>query len=1318
MLYINRSLLLVLFVFGLNLPGVLGQKILSPGAQSYTFRAEWESQTRQLSRNTDSESVSLPWFKGASSDAKIASLPCHEFWIPIPESEAVSILAVAPSNPEKISSLGFKEAGKHLNSDEWYPHQQAELGEVVTREGQRYQVIRMYPIRFRPGTAEVERSEEVSVALQMVPSNARTTGTAKTYANHSVLATGNWFQVGVVQEGIYRLSYEDLQAAGINPNGIDPRTLKVYGNGGKMLPQEAGLFPYDDLAENAIWVSGQADGVFNQGDFILFYGESPHQWDYSSTLDRWLHQYNVYSDTTYYYLTYGQGSGKRIPTVEDQGSISHTPSYTDQFSFYERDLYNPLRSGRFWLGESFDLTTQRDISLPMPGIQAGSEANITVRTAARSPMTSAFSFKEGGSNLGSISMGAASYLGYGNYYVPSHQTFVMDASQLADQQLDLSITYSKPQTSSIGYLDYVEAVYRQNLNAGGKSYWRFNARAGTGPGAMFQYDIPGVNPTTRVWDMTDLTSVREMKLDFSNNRIRFQIAADSIKKMVAFDLNGVRSPAGIRSLANQDLHSLSPADYIMVAPANFRSAAEKLARFHREENGFAVHIVTPQQIFHEFSCGQADPSAIRDFMKMFYDRWQDNGGLQPRYLLLFGEGSYDRKEIAFAEVTDLVPSYQSRDSHHGLGAYTSDDFFSFLDDGEGYWGESLAQSGGIGDILYYTAGDTLRSNPVSDIGVGRLPMKTSQEADDMVNKIIHYQTAPEARGEWRNKVLLIADHLDDDGSLHATQADGYTNEIESANPCINIEKLFMDNYQMVPTASANTFPAGREALLRGLENGALLTNYTGHGGENAWSNSSILTTTDINQLENYNRLPAFVTATCEFGRWDDPGRRSGAEQLLLNTRGGGIALFTTVRVVEAYSNEILNENFYEEVFRWNTDENRWPTMGEVFQATKNASSLGGAINNRKFSLLGDPGLTLAYPKEQVKITKINGQQVQVGQIDSLSILSLVTVEGEVQDAQNTLLDRFSGELAVTVYDKPSQFQTRRAPINFSWQKNRIFKGKATVRNGKFSFQFVVPLDVSYDDGSAKISLYVESGTTDGAGCYSEIYAGGSDANSLVDDAPPELELFMNDTKFIDGGMVGSDPVLLVETFDETGLNTTGNGIGHELTAILDQNSNDPIVLNEYYESAQDDYRSGVIRYPFNALPEGTHDVEVKIWDVANNSASGKINFVVTDDANAALGHVVNYPNPFTTSTKFMIEHNLNDRPLRLKVKIYTVSGRLVKTLEEAFYATGNLYCDMEWDGLDDYGNTLGRGVYIYHVSITDESTGQKVNRFERMVVLR
>lgn len=1313
-----KSFFLVFLTIGVSTLTLFSQKILRPTASSYQFDVRWEEDIPVGNWEQPFDKYRAPWFKEASLDPELANLPCGEILIPLGPGEVIQIDQITVSEKRTVTGNQFGETGRKLPKGTIFPAKNVIAGEIEVRQGQRYQHIRLYPVRFRVGGGELEKVDQISFSFSRVGSSARTGGAQKTYANHSVLSNGNWVKIGIATGGMYQLTYADLQGLGWNPDQIDPRTLKLYGNGGAMLPQQAGVFPHDDLTENPVWVSGQADGVFNAGDFLLFYGDSPHQWDYNTTLDRWAHQYNVYSDTTYYFLTYGQGNGTRIPMAVDPGSSTQSPSYTDQLSFYEKEAYNPLGSGRYWLGETFDLTPSRNYDFPIPGLVSGSEVLVTARVAARSQAVSNFSITEGNANLGVIPLANADFAGYGSFYVPGHQTFIINANQVPDGEVNLKLDYDKPQTSSVGYLDFIEVQYQRSLNFSGLSSLSLYAREGVGAGEVFQYQLAGANGGTRVWDVTDPTNARELNVSLGGVGLDFRVAADSVKHLISFNASAAARPASMRSVGNQDLHNLTQADYLILSPPEFRTAAERLARFHRNENGLLVHIVTPEQVYNEFGSGIPDPTAIRDFLKMFYDRWQQDGGLQPRYFLLFGEGSYDRKRLSFERATDLAPTYQSRNSHHGMSSFSSDDFYGFLDDGEGFWGEILTHPNGTGDVLYFVAGDTLRDNPGMDIAVGRLPVENETEADQMVGKIIAYQTDPDARGAWRNRMLLVADYLEGEGNLHINQADGYSDEIESAYPCINVDKLYMSNYQMVSTASANTYPDGREALFRSLNDGALIANYTGHGGETGWSNASILSISDINQLENGNKLPAFVTATCEFGRWDDPARRSGAEQLLLSMQGGGIALYTTVRVVEAGSNQVLNRNFYEEVFKWRAVENRWPTMGEVFMDTKNASSLGGGINNRKFTLLGDPALTLAYPRERAVITKINGREVTQGVIDSLPSLSVVTLEGEVRNSLDQLIPGFNGELSATVYDKPTLFTTKTLPYNFYWQKNRIFNGKASVKNGKFTVQFVVPLDVSYDDGKAKISLYVQNAQTDGGGCYREIYAGGTSANSIQDDTPPEVALYMNDEKFVDGGMVGADPLLIVEAYDESGMNTTGSGIGHELTAILDGDESNPIVLNDYYEALMDSYQEGLIRYPFSQLPEGTHEVDVKVWDVANNSSSGKVSFLVSDDSQMALGHVLNYPNPFTTNTKFYLEHNLNGRPLNLQVKIFTVSGRLVKTLEDSFFADGNLYCDMEWDGLDEFGDAIGRGVYVYQVMLKDETSGEKVSRFEKLVVLR
>lgn len=1292
-------------------------------AQSIQFKADWEAASPIGTTEDPFGGAKAPWFKGALLDEVVPNLPYKDVWVEVAENEELVLGRVETQGEvrKQNGEMTRTSRGATAGQDGFYPAAHVVMGRRDKMMGKEIQHVRLYPIRVEPGSGATKQVNEIEVEYRkraVAGAAASVARSNKTYASESVLSKGTWVRISIGSEGMYKVTRDDLSALGLNPSQVDPRTLRIYGYGGGMLPQEAGTHPYDDLVENPIWVSGEADGQFDGGDYLLFYGASPHTWSYNEILDRWTHQLNVYSDSSYYFLTYGQGNGLRVNTAPNPGPTSYTPTYTDQFSFREVDSYNPLGSGRYWLGETFDLDPSKDFEMAVPGMRPNSNAQLTLRVAARSQVSSQFAIREGGTNLGSISIGSVSFTGYSNYYLMGSRTFSLPASSLGDQVLNLNLNYSKPQTSSVGYLDFMEVQYEQALNFAGRPLWFFNAREGVGPGEVFEYNISGSANGYRIWDVTDPVRATEVPGASVAGKWQIRVAADSIKRFAAFSDAGIRRPTALRLQNKQNLHGLSAADYLIISPSSLFPAAERLANLHRQEFGRTVHIVRPQQIYNEFSAGRTDPTAIRDYVKMFYDRWLDQGGVQPRYVLLMGDGSYDIKGISNSKSLNLVPTYQARNSHHAMFSYISDDFYGFLDDGEGFWGENVASSGSSSDILYYVSGDTLIQAHSLDVSVGRISAENLEEANVLVDKIIDYRTNPDAMGTWRNRVLLVADHLDREGNLHAVQAESYTDDIEASNPCMNIDKLFMDNYLMEPTASGHSFPEGKEAVFNALNEGALVANYTGHGGETGWSNASILTISDINNLENGLRMPAFMTATCEFGRWDDPQRRSGAEQLVLNPNGGAIAMFTTVRVVEAGSNKILNENFYNEVFKWDAQNGRWPTMGEVFMRTKNRSWLGGGINNRNFSLLGDPGLPLAYPAERAVVTSINGRTVQQGVTDSLATMSHVTVEGEVQDANGVLLTGYDGELSVTVYDKPNRFTTRRRPFNFFWQKSRIFNGTATVKDGKFRFEFVVPLDVSYDAGSGKMSLYVQNGQTDGAGCYREFFMGGSDSTSLVDQDPPELRIYMNDEKFVDGGLVGSNPTLIAEVYDENGINTAGTGIGHDLTAVLDGDDQNIAVLNNFYEALKDNYQEGVINYPYQDLAEGEHRLEVKVWDVANNSSDATLTFVVADDAGMALGHVLNYPNPFTTNTKFYVEHNLNGHALNVQVKVFTVSGRLVKTLEDSFYAEGNLYCDLEWDGLDEYGDAIGRGVYVYQVSVKDEVSGEKINRFEKLVLLR
>jgi hypothetical protein len=1267
-----------------------------------------------------------PWCKDCSPDGKVVNLPWYEVSIPVNANEKIIIAGVSVSDEVEESTdlyaRSVSEAGLPSGTD-WYPASRVQLGSRTIEGGRHVQHLRIYPIQVNGSGTRIRKAGEVSYQLNRTRSGPSGTMGTTSYATTSVLSSGEWFKIAVTSEGIYKLDYDYLTAMGIDPADVDPRTIKLYSYGGGMLSQVVGNRAYDDLPENAILVSGESDGTLDPSDYVLFYGASTHKWQFVPSYNRWFHHYNVHSDTTFYFLTFGGASGRRLASVPSEPGATATATSALNYSFYEKDIFNPLISGRVWLGESFDFTTDRTFSFDASNLAPGTSVDVHARLAARSNAVSNFQIKENGTTYHTTNVPAVNTTLYGSYwYRTNFGLFSIPSANVTDGSLDLQLTYSKPLTESVGYLDYIEVQSRQLPDITGKSVWFFNSVEQTGPGEVLAWNLQGGNSGFMVWDVSDPVNVASREYSLAGSTLSFSAKADTLARFVAFLPSSGRTPADYQRITNQDLHAAitnEVPDYLLVTHPAWRTAAERLADFHREELGHTVLVTTPGEIFNEFGGGSLDPSAMRDCFKMAYEVGAAAG--KPfRYVLLFGDGSYDPKNRVTADFLNFIPTYQSRKSMRPTECYTSDDFFGFLDDGEGFWGEEAENEGGVFDLHWWIDGDTgsLPANTHSlDISIGRIPVGSADQAESMVDKLIKYVTDPTTMGTWRNKVLLVADHKDADGVTHISQADSYTALINTNSPCTNVEKVYMDNYAMVTTASGTRFPDGKSAMLSALDEGSLIANYTGHGGETGWSNSQILDIPDINHIDNSGRLPAFVTATCEFGRWDDPSRRSGAEEVFLRDDAGAIAMFTTVRVVYAGPNYVLNTNFYRHAFTWDTVLNRMPTMGEVFRKTKNASWLDG-INNRNFTLMGDPGISLAYPELKAIITEINGVPTTSGVVDTLGALTKVSVRGRVEDASGTFLNTYNGDLKVTVFDKPTRFITKRAPFSFLWQKNKVFVGQADVVNGEFFFEFVVPLDISYEDGNGKISLYFDDNNRDGAGCTSNIYIGGSDSSSITDNTGPELDLYLNDLKFVDGGLTNPDPIMFADAFDENGINTVGTGVGHELTGILDDDEENVIILNDYYTAAKNSYQRGTIRYPFSDLPAGEHSLRVKIWDVANNSAEGSIRFVVADDAEMALGHVLNYPNPFTTNTTFMIEHNKNGSSLEVQIKIYTVSGTLVKSMEDSFYAEGNLYTDLQWDGLDQWGDAIGRGVYVYQVTLRDNSTGQQVNQFEKLVLLR
>jgi len=1178
-------------------------------------------------------------------------------------------------------------------------------------------VVSFIPIRKNPSTGQFEKL--LSFDLQVVATGFKSMKpkSASAYASNSVLVSGSWYKVSVNADGIYKLTYEQLQQLGMNVDNINPKNIRVYGNGGGMLPKGNSDFRYDDLQENAIIVAGEEDEHFNSGDYILFYGQAPHRWTYNISSGKFEHLLNDYSDYTYYFITadIGQG-GKRITTLASSSqAATHNVNSFNDYAFHESDEKNLIKSGRQWYGEYFDIQTSYDFSFSFPNIDAASSSYIKVSGAGQCACgpISATSFNVNVSGGSQLNIPIINTSGIYTNAQASDGTAGMSFNS-SGSTINVTVTYNKDGVNGVAWLNYIELNVRRALSMyGSQTIFRDITSAGTGN--IAEFTLGNSNSSVTIWDVTDPVNVKKQEATLSGSNLVFRASADSLHEYVAFNGTSYLTPVNSGSVVNQDIHSLPQVDMVIVAYPEYLGEAERLANFHRNNvvSPLTVAVVQPQQVYNEFSSGAQDVSAIRDMMKMFYDRATNDDEL-PKYLLLFGDGSYDNRD-RLDNNTNRIVTYQSAQSLSPTSSYVSDGFFGFLDPNEGVWIEGCDSC-----------------NPhFMDIGVGRLPVQTLQEATDVVNKILNYegistvsqnqsvcsaQSISISSPDWKNWICFVGD--DEDNNQHFDQADAIAQGIDTTENNYNIDKIYFDAFIQESTPGGQRYPTVKEAINNRVLKGALVINYTGHGGEVGWAHERVLEVSDINSWTNIENLPAFVTATCEFSRFDDPGRTSAGELVLLNPNGGGIALFTTTRLVFSAPNFTLNKNFYKHLFP--VFGQPIPTMGEVMRKTVNEGSNGVIQNSRNFSLLGDPAQRLAYPVNNVVTTSINGNAVG-GNADTLKALSLVTVSGEIHDRNGVKMTGFNGLVYPTVFDKAATVSTlANDPAShvatFKLQKNILYKGKASVTNGDFTFSFIVPKDISYNYGIGRISYYAFDGITDANGFYENVIIGGSADNVANDVNGPQVNLYLNDDKFVFGGTTNENPLLYAVVNDPSGINTVGNGIGHDVAAVLDENTNKTIVLNEYYQADLNSYQSGTVRYPFSQLTEGRHTLKLKVWDVYNNSSDAYTEFIVSTSAELALEHVLNYPNPFTTHTEFMFEHNRPCTDLDVNIQVFTISGKVVKTINTMVQCDGFRAEGIEWNGRDDYDQKIGKGVYVYRVKVRTPE-GYTADAFEKLVIL-
>ncbi|MES2734326.1 MAG: type IX secretion system sortase PorU [Bacteroidota bacterium] len=1127
------------------------------------------------------------------------------------------------------------------------------------------------------------------------------------FAQSSVLARGNWYKIGVVQSGMHRIDADFLQRLGISINTINPVNLRLYGNGGGMLPQANSAARPTDLTENAIFVSGEGDGQFDNQDYLLFYAQGPHLVNYDTSAQGFRHQTNLYSDTAYYFLNLADTPGKR---VSDQASVASVHNITtfDDYVFHEKELKNLLQSGREWVGESFDFSTDVAVDFDLPGVIAGETTYLTSSVLGMAAGNTRFQLRLNGESVGTQSVPAISG---GRYdFVGRMKETTFSTKNIAGNSSPLRVTveYDKQGVNAArGYLNFIGLQTKRALQLYGTQTVFRSIESTQAADATFL--IAGTQSSCKIWDITDPLQPQNQLYTLNGDVASFGDSSLALKEFIVFKDNGSTRfdvPVSGWKVANQDLHGLAMPQLLVITHPAFRKQAQRLADFRHSHDGLSVALVTTEEVFNEFSSGKQDVTAIRDLAKYLYDK--DSTILQ--YVLLFGDATYDYKSRTSSQAA-FVPIYEARESLHPIFSYSSDDYFGFLEKGEGEWIET-------------NAGDhTL------DIGVGRLPVKTVEESQTIVDKLIRYANGQQIWGKWRNRISFVAD--DGDDNTHQLAADDLAQQLVNKYPGLNVDKIYVDAFAQEITPSGQLAPQVQQAINKTVNDGSLIVNYTGHGGELGWAEEKILGLADIFSWKNEDNLPLFVTATCEFGRYDDPARSSGAELILMAKKNGGIGLVTTTRPVFSNTNFYLNKAFYQAIFE--PVAGQMPRLGDVLRKTKN-NSLSGSVN-RNFSLLGDPSMRIAYPQHDIVLTQLNGKSIEPSSSalpDTLKALGLVTLTGEIrQSGSASRLESFDGTLSATVFDKSSPLTTLgtendgrpNAKITFALRKNLIFEGKAKVTHGQFTLSFVVPKDIDYRFGQGKISLYARNSqaTEDAAGAFVGAIVGGSQPNPATDNQPPMVQLFMNDTTFVSGGEVQREANLLAFISDDSGINIAENGIGHEVTAILN-NGDEPIILNRFYSALTDTYKKGVVLYPLKDLPIGKNTLRLKAWDVYNNSSEASLDFIVAENASLALQYVLNYPNPFDTRTNpltiFEFEHNRAGEDLEITVEIFDVTGQQMKKLIVALDRAESLTQAAAWDGRSDSGMPLVTGIYVYRITARSLKDGSQTSKSNRLILLK
>lgn len=1113
----------------------------------------------------------------------------------------------------------------------------------------------------------------------------------------SGLSQGQNFQFSIEETGFYKIGYDEINRL----NGVDASTLKpsdvhIYGYRGGNLPEAIQSKEFDQLPEVPLHFEGDDDNLFESGEYFVLFAYGPDRWETSEGTFGYRYNKNVYEKKNVYTINISNRERRLLELETFAGTAEFSSSQFDALIHYEKDERNLLYdspshygSGKQWFGEIFNNSpAQSLLSISMDNYVNGSEVHARLRMAVRAGQRTSFELLEGGSSLASKNASSISLTSSTSSYADVE---ILDHNWIpSNEVLELGVNY--PSSNGTAWLDYIgfrypsSLVYRKNIQGG---FLFSDLRSASYPNISFNLE-----------NLPNMALALCLDTEFYYSEIPLE--GSTLKHANSFtthfyaiaDLENLPAIPEAEAIDNQDILSNTDLDLLILYHPQFEEQVMRLAEHRRTFNGLKVETVEIQKVYNEFSGGRVDVSAIRDYSRYLY-----NTSSNYNYLLLFGGGTFDVRNIYNqSEKLAYIPTYETNNSVSPLRAYPSDDYFGLLNDNEG------------GDI----------GSGSVDIGIGRLPVNTVNQARIVVDKLIKYDADPSVFGDWKTYITFMAD--DEDSNLHFRDADDVARASTLTYGELNVDKIYFDAFEQISTSGGPRYPDAKKALTNQLAEGRLAICYLGHGSYRGLSQERVIVADDISNWGNRNKYPLFITATCSFSAFDDPSFYSAGEQTFLKENGGSIGLFTTTRLVYASGNKHLTDDVFGSIFK--RDNTGMPLrLGDVIRLAKN-ENIGN--NTRKFAFLGDPSMRIALPLYKVETTKINDFDIIESRIDTLSALEEIKLEGEIKDYNDNLLSDFNGELTVTLFDKEKTLKTlgndsKSYPESFNLRNTVLFKGRTEVKNGKWSIRFILPQDINFTIGEGKVSYYAHDGMhTDAWGMYQNVYVGGINQNAELDQTPPIVDVYMNNADFRFGGITDQSPDLYVELFDDQGINISSSGLGHTPYALLDEGV-ERFQLERFYKTNLNSSSSGTITYPLENLEPGLHRIDVKVWDIQNNSGTGYTEFLVVSSEKELIEELINYPNPFAHQTNFAFEHTLNGIEADIFIDIFSSSGQLVRTLElRSEVLEGYRKEGINWDGNSGNGQALSNGIYFYKVKIIplDKSGKTFESKAKKLIMVR